>query len=157
MKLELEAIRAQHEAECQKLIEECRILGTGHATAAAESTEGPKMPQFHEGEDVEVYLTTCERLATTDGSSGFSVLRRIVDRLLWSREASRERAGERKPGTKGESGEAAGASQALSASVFCTYHCIQLVGINYDNIRRMERRLAAGKDEHDSDKSKVTN
>ncbi|KAI8516600.1 hypothetical protein Bbelb_051810 [Branchiostoma belcheri] len=44
-----------------------------------------------------------------------------------------------------------------TASVFCTHHCIQLVGINYDNIRRMERRLAAGKDEHDSHKSKVTN
>ncbi|KAI8498470.1 hypothetical protein Bbelb_236720 [Branchiostoma belcheri] len=75
MKLELEAIRAQHEAECKKIIEERRLLeakaslGTGQATAATESTKGPKMPQFNEGEDVEVYLTTFERLAAANGWS----------------------------------------------------------------------------------------
>ncbi|XP_078694909.1 uncharacterized protein LOC144923898 [Branchiostoma floridae x Branchiostoma belcheri] len=74
LKLELETAKERHAAEYQKLVEERRLLETKLALeshsltpAAAESTKGPKIPQFYEGEDVEVYLTTFERLATANG------------------------------------------------------------------------------------------
>ncbi|XP_035664608.1 uncharacterized protein LOC118408091, partial [Branchiostoma floridae] len=76
LKLELEAAKQRHVAEHQLLVEERKLLETKlalegqktpPATATAESTKGPKIPPFVEGEDVEVYLTTFERLATANG------------------------------------------------------------------------------------------
>ncbi|CAH1243923.1 GIN1 [Branchiostoma lanceolatum] len=74
LKLELETAKVRHNAEHQLLVEERRLLETkleleGHklTPATTESTKGPKIPQFYEGEDVEVYLTTFERLATANG------------------------------------------------------------------------------------------